>query len=292
MKKTLIALAALGVVGAASAQVAISGSIGAGVQNVMGDAKAKFHVTDADIIFSGSEDLGGGLSVMATTGISMENLWNGGGADKTTTGSTRTGVSNVNTILSIGGGFGKLSFSNVLSGAAKMGGPSAEHDITDVIGGYSTLNVFAYTTPEIFPGFTAAAEWAGADSADLAASGTPQLVGNYKNGGLGVYVDNGGATNVWDLRVTYDAGVAKVGVRQDKDKFQEVAITVPMGAMTYGIYTAKGKGGEDAAGLSAAYAMSKQTSVTFGYVSSKKSVSTVNSGNGGNNYRLNLVKKF
>jgi hypothetical protein len=289
MKKTLIALAALGVVGAASAQVSISGSIAAGVQNVMGDAKAKFHFTDADIIFSGSEDLGGGLSISASTGFSNENLWAGGAkADNDAKGTTP-----VNTVLSISGGFGNLTHKNVLSGTAKMGSPSAEHDISDVLGGYSTLNVFSYTTPEILPGFTATAEWAGKDAdGDQAASGTPQLVGNYKNGALTVYVDNGGATNVWDLRVTYDAGAAKVGLRQDKDKFQEVAITVPMGAITYGIYTAKGKGGEDAAGLSAAYAMSKQTSVSFGYVSSKKSASTVNSGNGGNNYRLNLVKKF
>ncbi|MGA0015770.1 MAG: porin, partial [Burkholderiaceae bacterium] len=65
MKKTLIALAALGVVGAASAQITIGGSIGYGVQtsvagNGSNNTKAHFHMTDADITFSGKEDLGGG----------------------------------------------------------------------------------------------------------------------------------------------------------------------------------------------------------------------------------------
>ncbi|MEK9896683.1 MAG: porin, partial [Burkholderiaceae bacterium] len=74
MKKTLIALAALGVVGAASAQITITGQVGFGVQNVMGTPAAKFDLTDGDINFSGSEDLGGGLSISASTSISNEKL--------------------------------------------------------------------------------------------------------------------------------------------------------------------------------------------------------------------------
>lgn len=278
MKKTLIALATLGVVGAASAQVSISGSIGFGIQNVMGTPAAKFNLTDADINFSGSEDLGGGLSISASTSISNEKL-RGNSTDAN------------NTAISLKGGFGSIAYSNVLSGKAKMGGPSVEDDLSDVLGGYSTVNVFAYTTPELFPGFTATAEWAGDDASDMAASGTPTLIGNYKSGPVSVYVDNGGTSKVWDMRVKYDAGVAQLGLRVDKDKFQEVAITVPSGAITYGLNMVS-KSDIKGTGFSMAYAMSKQTSVNFGYVSSSKSASTLNSGSGGNNYRLQLVKKF
>ena len=278
MKKTLIALATLGVVGAASAQVSISGSIGFGIQNVMGTPAAKFNLTDADINFSGSEDLGGGLSISASTSISNEKL-RGNSTDAN------------NTAISLKGGFGSIAYSNVLSGKAKMGGPSVEDDLSDVLGGYSTVNVFNYTTPELFAGFKASAEWAADDASRMAASGTPTLIGNYKSGPVSIYVDNGGTSKVWDLRVKYDAGVAQLGLRVDKDKFQEVAITVPSGAITYGLNmvskeTIKGTG------FSMTYAMSKQTSVNFGYVSSSVSASTLNSGNGGNNYRLQLVKKF
>jgi hypothetical protein len=278
MKKTLIALAALGVVGAASAQVAITGSIGFGIQNVMGTPGAKFDLTDADINFSGSEDLGGGLSVSVSTSISNEAL-------------RSNGTTANNTAISLKGGFGSIAYSNVLSGSAKMGGPSVEDDLSDVLGGYSTVNVFNYTTPELFAGFTASAEWAGDDATATAASGTPTLIGNYKSGPVSVYVDNGGTSKVWDMRVTYDAGVAQLGLRVDKDKYQEVAITVPSGAITYGLNMVS-KSTIKGTGFSMSYAMSKQTSVKFGYVSSSVSASTLNSGNGGNNYRLQLVKAF
>ncbi|MGA1060213.1 MAG: porin, partial [Burkholderiaceae bacterium] len=72
MKKTLIALAALGVVGAASAQVTISGAMAVGIQNTTAASAAKFHLTDGDINFSAKEDLGGGLTVDASTSISTE----------------------------------------------------------------------------------------------------------------------------------------------------------------------------------------------------------------------------
>jgi len=283
MKKTLIALAALGVVGAASAQVAITGGVAYGIQNKIGASTAKFHMTNADIYFSASEDLGGGLSVAAATGISME----GGYGNTSTT---------ENTSLSMTGGFGNVTFKNVLSGNAKMGEPSVEDNLSDVLGGYSKVNVFSYTTPELIPGLTASAEWVGAQTSDLAASGTPTLLGNYKSGPVTVYVDNGGSSKVWDLRITYDMGSAKLAVRSDKEKFQEFNVTVPMGAMSYGVYMASKGSTAKASGFSAAYALSKRTSVTFGYVSSSISSNftgkAVADTSGGNNYRLNLAHSF
>jgi len=282
MKKTLIALAALGVVGAASAQMAISGSIAASVQTVFGSTAAEFDLSDADINFSASEDLGGGLTVAASTSISNESL----------RGDT-TKINN--TAISISGGFGALAYKNVLSGAAKMGGPSVEDDISDVLGGYGTVNVFSYTTPEIFPGFKGTLEWGASDASNMEVSGTPTLIGNYASGPLSVYVDNGGDTTVWDVRVKYDAGIANIGVRADKAKYQELAITVPMGAITYGIYSASFENNTyQATGFSASYAMSKQTSLNFGMVSApgNKSGAGRDGALGGSNYRLMLKKAF
>jgi len=278
MKKTLIALATLGVVGAASAQVSISGSIAFGIQNTMADSTAKFHMTDADINFSGKEDLGGGMTVSAATSISNEGLRNGGDTSPN------------NTSINISGGFGSVTYVNLLSGGAKMGGASVEDDLSDVLGGYLTLNVFNYTTPEVMPGLKIGLEWGAADSADMPASGSPYIIGYYNAGPLNVYVDNGGGTAAgWDLRVKYDLGAANVAVRTSKDKYTEFGITVPMGAVTYGFNTVSHKTtGNKGSSISAAYALSKQTSMTFGYVSSAKK----NGGAGGNNYRVQLVKKF
>ncbi|MFZ9107620.1 MAG: porin, partial [Burkholderiaceae bacterium] len=70
MKKTLIALAALGVVGAASAQVTISGAAMVALQkgSLTGNTTS-FATPDFDINFAANEDLGGGLSVSVATGI-------------------------------------------------------------------------------------------------------------------------------------------------------------------------------------------------------------------------------
>jgi len=280
MKKTLIALATLGVVGAASAQVSISGAVAFAVQNTMDDTSAEFDLSDGDINFSAKEDLGGGMSISASTSISNEGMR----GNSTTANNTTIGIS---------GGFGSIAYVNVLSGAAKMGSPSVEDDMSDVLGGYSTVNVFSYTTPELFSGFKGTLEWAANDADRMKVSGTPTFIGRYNAGPLGVYIDNGGESKVWDVRVNYDAGVAKVGVRVDKAKYQEFVATIPMGAMTYAVYAGSFENNaRQASGFSATYALSKQTSLSFGYLSAKASASGINGGNGGNNYRLQLKKAF
>ena len=293
-------------VGAASAQVTISGSIGVGIQNTMANSAAKFHLTDADINFSGSEDLGGGLSISAATSISMENLRGArnAAADDGTNANGADGVTNNNTTLTLAGGFGSVYYKNVLSGAIKMGDISVEDDMSDKTGGYSTVNVIGYGSPEIIPGLTVGAEWAGGDwcstaaavtatgctlgkMTDTAASGTPTLLMNYASGPLSVYLDQDpNKAKGWDLRVKYDLGVAQVTVRASKDKQQEFGFSMPMGAMTVDVRTASldvSGTAKKVNGIGLKYALSKQTSATFGYVSAKGA---------GNNYRLNLVKAF
>jgi predicted porin len=246
-------------------------------------------MTNADIKFAAKEDLGGGLSVAAQTNISNE------GGKGTSWGGGSTSANN--TVITLAGGFGSMTYMNILSAAAKMGSPSAEVDLTDVLGGYSLLNIAAYRTPELMPGLTVGVEWVGLQTADLKAGGTPYLVGYYGAGPVTGYLSNGGAGKNWDLRVTYDAGMAKIGARATKEKRTEFAITIPAGAMTYTFNTVadnKNSAGIKGSGVGVSYALSKRTALTFGYVSSAKAVDSASTTNrpSGSNYRLNLAHSF
>jgi hypothetical protein len=282
MKKTLIALAALGVVGAASAQVSISGGVGVAVQtSVDGDGSdntnAHFHLTNADIYFAASEDLGGGLMVNAGVGFSNEG--------------TRGGSMGIeNTTLSISGGFGKLAYSNVLSTRAKMGSASLETDLTDYLGGYLNATIVQYDAPAI-GGWTPFINWATASAAtaatgDLAASGSPNIGISGTIGGAKIYIENdtGDAADGWDLRVNYDMGGVGLAARTTKDKYQEFGVSMPMGALTVSVNTVS-QNDNKGSSLGISYAMSKQTALTFGYGTGSGDVS-------GQNYRLQLSKSF
>src|ERR1035437_7409537 len=82
MKKTLVALAALAVVGAASAQsfVKISGMVDATVMGGFGDVANKYQLgnsglNSSELVFSSMEDLGGGLRAgfILSAGINNDN---------------------------------------------------------------------------------------------------------------------------------------------------------------------------------------------------------------------------
>jgi predicted porin len=284
MKKTLIALAALGVVGAASAQVTITGGVAAGIQTTFKSSTANFHMTNADITFTAKEDLGGGLSVAAQTNISNEALWGNATAAN-------------NTSLNLSGGFGSLTYMNILSGAAKMGGPSVEVDLTDVLGGYAMVNVANYTSPEVMPGLKVALEWSATSNGDVKAGGTPSIIGLYTAGAANVYLNNGGSGKNWDLRVNYDAGMVKLAARATKEKRTEFGVSIPAGALTYSFNTVadnKDSAGIKGSGVGVSYALSKRTALTFGYVSSAKAKDSAATGNMpyGSNYRLNLAHSF
>jgi predicted porin len=278
MKKTLIALAALGVVGAASAQVSISGGVAVGIQNTHSDSAAKIHLTNADINFKASEDLGGGLMVNAGLGFSNEG--------------TRGGSMGIeNTTLAISGDFGKLSYGNILSARAKMGSASLETDLTDYLGGYLFVTVVQYDAPAI-GGWTPFVNWSKVQATltstvgDLEVSGSPTIGITGNVAGANVYLENntGNAADGWDLRVKYDAGGIGLAVRTTKDKYQEFGVSMPMGAMTVSVNTVS-QNANKGTSLGVSYAMSKQTALTFGYGTGSGATS-------GQNYRLNLSKAF
>ncbi|MGA0051134.1 MAG: porin, partial [Burkholderiaceae bacterium] len=88
MKKTLIALAALGVVGAASAQVTMDGQIELGVVNTSA-AGTQLDAGNggSQIRFRANEDLGGGMSASATMAVRFSpesGLMDGGAGNRPT----------------------------------------------------------------------------------------------------------------------------------------------------------------------------------------------------------------
>ena len=278
MKKILIAGAIMALFGASQAAeapastFAISGSIAASMQNTSAASGNVLDLSDADINFKAKEDLGAGMSISASTSLTMEKL-------------RSNQVDANNTAIALTTGFGSFSYSNVLSGKAKMSaGVSAEDDMNDFMGGYSTVNVFNITSPRI-AGFTVGVEYAGDDANKLAVSGTPNVIGTWSGAGATVRVENGGAAKVIDVRATYDLGVAKVGTRWTEADRKELAVTAPVGPMTVGYHYAK-NGADYAHGAVASYALSKKTSLSANYVTGK--------GNGfdGNNYRVQLKQTF
>jgi hypothetical protein len=288
MKKTLIALAALGVVGAASAQVTVTGAIYAGVENTPAATKPVF-VHDADITFSASEDLGGGLSIAVSTGFSQA----GGRYDSTSaTTAAATSANNNNTTVSLTTGMGTLRWEAELAGTAAMGNVStnAGYDLTASTGGYVKRRQFSYDSPELVPGGSVTLEWTGASpNAALEYGGTPNLALKYKAGAADIYFHTGGTSKNWDARVSYDAGVAKLGVRTTKTKIQELAVTMPMGASTVFVSNARDTTAgakKSSTGVGVTYAMSKQTSLIFGYATHTGIT------NPGSNYSLRLNKAF
>jgi hypothetical protein len=296
MKKTLIALAAVAVSGAAFAQATITGNVSVGVQNTVADQGARFNLTNADVTVAASEDLGGGMKAAVAMTLSSEGQ--------------RSNAVTVDAVTaSLSGAFGSLAYANVLSGSAKLSaGVSAEDDMTDAIGAWTGVSVVTYTLPQLAAGFTAALEFAGANGTAMESAGKaaindfkyssqlklnvdPTVVVKYNAGPASVYFDYPTAdSNDWDLRVTYDLGVAKVGVRTtgSTTDTQELTVTAPMGAANVGYHYAKSAAGTGN-GYTASYALSKRTSVSASFVQiSKKSVAADN----GNNYRVQLSHSF
>jgi hypothetical protein len=271
------------VVGAASAQVTISGSAMVALQkgSLTGNT-TNWAVPDFDIGFNAKEDLGGGLSVAVATKITTAK---GRGNPDANVATVNEGYSMV-----VSGGFGSLTYANFLSGTAKLSaGESVEQDVSDAMGGYNQVADFAYKTPSI-NGFVVGIDWAGVTAATATggnathpqAAGTPNLSINYAMDALNVYWENGGSSTN-DFRVTYDAGVAKVMARTKTGGTTEWAVTAPVGAVTVGAHYGKNTTGSATAGV-ISYALSKQTTLKMTYLTKGNS--------GGNDWRLGLAKTF
>ena len=289
MKKSLVAIAALTLVGAASAQVSLTGTISFAHQNSYASSTSGTGMSDNSIFLSGSEDIGGGTTVSFSTGFDA-----GGRAGSAVPGANYGGE---DANLSIGGGFGKVILTSyeshspiddnvLISGTAQN---SAVHDTAALGIKLSDRTGIIYVTPS-FSGLTG--KVALIRNNDY--SGSKYVVGGtYVAGGLKVYLESdsfdnsnyangtvvnsdGTATVVKAAGATayvayavYDAGFAKFAVGVNKNSYDPNGTTawgvsVPVGALSFGIDGAS-YNGASLVETGVNYSLSKRTTLKAGY---------------------------
>jgi predicted porin len=290
MKKTLIALAAVAVAGAASAQVTLYGKVDLGYKNTTtkdaaGVVTDKFsgmrsgNQSGSRWGLKGTEDLGGGLkasfnyeaSVTANTGAGNDNFAR-------------------RSVLELSGGFGKIGMGRDYNPYFGVVGFS---DVTGVdgsstnnlLGGVRTSNMFLYTSPS-FSGVTVKFGYSGNSATDAGLTNkttSTDFSVTYGNGPVKVAfaqqtnkptVDSVAGTKTTNTAIgaTYDLGMAKVYFNNLSSKTSPVtlketnlAVSVPMGAATllagYGRNSATGEKSATDYVFGADYSLSKMTNV-------------------------------
>jgi predicted porin len=277
MKKTLIALAALASVGAASAQssVTLAGTVAYGVQldRTVDSTKSGrgLAVTDAFFVLKGVEDLGGGLSAAFDTKL------------ETDTAARKSALLRTDTGLALTGGFGVLSLRNTRSTDLLTNALVAPSYLPDGI--YDSSNVLSRVAIDVVTyglkfsnGFSGSVQYleqkdgnvTSTTAAAAAAGGTGAaayvLNGGYAAGPLdvklaykGIIQKATGAKDSAELSAVYDFGMAKVGFGYDGASVEKgatvtaaqafykkdalgVGVSVPFGAFTVGAnYAVRGK---------------------------------------------------
>jgi len=214
MKKTLVALAALAVVGAASAQVTLSGGVRAAIQNT-GAAGAETSLSGNEpaannITITAVEDLGGGMKVTAL--YHMRNDLMTGDASTSRPGTFVNGLWR-NTAVWLDGGFGQVKAGRWgLSGLYSFDPFGAYGSVINPYAGGSSgggryTNMIQYQTPS-FMGVTAQ---------------------------VGTSID-GSATQedaLW-LTIDYAAGPLAVRITQEKGQALPIKVYTEFGFITAG----------------------------------------------------------
>jgi hypothetical protein len=299
MKKTLIALATLGVVGAASAQVTVSGDISYGWKGTKNGTTnvvtQGFGGRTANIVFGVTEDLGGGLSVSASAGIDTalrNDTVTANGASMALSGGFGTvalisGEETANGIVGNGAG---VNFADLSIGFETSRGATSSESA-------STSDAVVYTLPAM--GAVSLGLLIG-DSGDGVASGfgngsssgqngVTQYIVSYSDGPVAAKVDMTdyaatGTSNRTRLNASYDLGVAKISIGSSRggvaagSKNDQTAwgVTMPMGAVSLGVggVSATTTAKVSSTGLTATYALSKTTSVVFSTASASGTIPT------------------
>ena len=212
---TVDALAAVAVAGAASAQVTLSGeagfafvsdnttSTGANGNTV---AKAKtdgLAQTDGSVTLSASEDLGGGMKVMASHTFDLKG---------------RSSVKAENSTITVAGGFGSimigaLEAGNGILGLGGGGAPGRGLDNGTALDGGSNVDLIKYTTPALIPGLTASLSRAEGLGAGDGAAQTTGVGLNYSAGALTVAFDN--TSYSWDTAAAAVVGAVNAACAND-----------------------------------------------------------------------------
>ena len=281
MKKTLIALAAVAVAGAASAQVTLSGSVAYGYQATTSSTKAVtgvagtaakgytdyvaavaeaknvkasgFGVDTAAITMAASEDLGGGLKVSGSMTL--------GGI---TRGDTPTGE---DFKMVVSGGFGTVLLGQIeigsgIRGLGQAGAPVNNMEGEVLAAATSGTDIIGYTAPKMGD-FTFGISHTenkglatGLSNGQVSAL-TPSV--SYASGPLAAKLDytdwDSDSTTVdsrYRISAKYDLGVAAVGAGYENikgvtkaadTKLSIVGVNVPMGTMSFGMVYVTNKTG-------------------------------------------------
>jgi predicted porin len=308
MKKTLIALAALGVVGAASAQVAIDGQIELGVVNTSA-AGTQLDAGNggSQIRIKANEDLGGGMSAFATMALRFSpesGLQDGGAGNRPTfQGESTVGISGEFGSIKIGRALPALMIGSgatdpwgqrqqAHTGLLTTGYASDADNIAGSGSGLGRTDAFHYTSPTV-SGINvmvsaglkrSASTGAGTDGAGGFTSYWASYSANGLTAGFGSETNRTG-DRVTAYLATYDLGMAKIGfgssnvstvanAGQSKGRNANYMLVVPMGALTATAGLADMKAESTAArstkmGIGAAYALSKRTRLYTTYGSTK-----------------------
>jgi len=269
MKKTLIALATLGVVGAAAAEATVYGRVDAGIKSENNSATVVSGVTGTPRIgFKGSEDLGGGLSASFGLETGFNNIANGA-----------TSLGDRGAFIGVGGSFGTVKIGSslltptffVTAATDAMGLPNYNPAEARMWGqGHQNLrhdNAIQYDNNiggvAVKISYVPAGNNSGQARTDLAAI--------YKIEGLTLAIaSHTDADRTTVAGVAYDMGVAKVTYNRATGTHTGtgMGVSAPMGAVTVGaaLY-------EDADSQATiahlGYALSKATGLNA-YVSSPK----------------------
>jgi len=292
MKKSLVALAALAVVGAASAQVSITGTTSFSYQQSLTGA-AGIAMSDNSIFLGDTEDLGGGTKLVMSTGFDAGGRHSTGGGN----------FGQENSSLAVSGSFGTvklMSFESDGPFAAIEGLSGASLDVgmfdsNAVNNAKRFRNGVSYAAPSM-AGFTPAltyvtmaGQYASSDSSSSKTKVVPAVT--YSAGALKLYAEDAffnadypgaGAASQPTVTAMYDFGVAQVGAGWTKASSADasttiLAVSVPVGALTFGLATSvyNGSGAGEATApvavqnagsssfteASVSYALSKRTSV-------------------------------
>lgn len=306
---TGFALAAVAAVGAASAQVTLTGSVSAAFQSVTtaSGTVAGLAMTDNTLNVGANEDLGGGMKVSAAWSIENDTARSSGFARGDQSVSLTTPIGAFAVLNTRSGG----AQSSVLVAPVNL---SADQWTTAADGAAgkgviyrSAIDVLAFTMP-VAEGLTASVKYLeAADGAVKPAATTYALGASYTTGGLkiaGDYVSTtyepAKASNIQttstNLQVIYDAGVAKVGLGYDSsrrgftsaDKAATLmGISVPLGAITVGMNYGS-RGDASFTHLGAQYDLSKRTNVNASWGQKKDGAADDTY----SNYRLSLNHSF
>ncbi len=299
------------------AQATVSGNIGFTYESATqaGTAsKSGYGLTDSNITFRATEDLGGGVS--ATASMALNNF----GRDRDTMGRDVT--------LTVNGGFGTVFAGEVEAGSPLVSigaGPVRGLDVAAFSTNASNTSILRYTSPA-FSGVRISAAVLDANAtaetndaldahvvADTKANTKPakQFGLTYAGGPLTVAADisqfsteaNANYKSRTRITAVYNAGVAVVGLGHQtfdnrttavEPKTTTFGVSVPLNQITLGLQRINTTGSGATAGKKAegtaigvSYALSKRTNVTLFNVSTKEGTDAAKK-----NTRVRLLHSF